>query len=239
MKFSLILNSRKRSRFLYNFINSLVLNTEDKSKAEILIRIDDDDDESLKLTEQNFNFNVKFYCGKRPLNLHKTINELALNSEAENIFVCNDDIEIITKNWDSLALAKIENYKKENKIKDNIYYCKTNCNSADRDRLSGYCSFPIISKEAVKELGFFMHESFVGLGADHCIYRLYKSIDRVIDLTELNIDHVLHRNLNDVFNPDATAQEMRDNSSRNWIDPKRLDISKEIEKLKSKINESK
>lgn len=238
MNFSLILNSRKRPDRLFDFIDSVVKNTEIKDKVEILIRIDKDDELSIKLSEFKFDFNIKFYCDERPKNLHTTINQLALISKGKNIFVCNDDIKILTKNWDGIALDKIEKYKKEKNIKDNIYYCKTYCNSADRDHTKGYCSFPIISKEAVETIGFFMHESFVGLGADHCIYRVYNSIDRVINLEEIHIDHVLHRTLSDVFNPDSTAVEMRNNSSINWVNPEEFIISKEIDKLKLKINEN-
>lgn len=154
MKFSLILNSRKRPQLLFNFIKSIFENAKNKDSVEILVRIDNDDIESLRLAEYKFNFNVSFFSGDRPSNLHSSINELVSISTGENIFVCNDDIEIITKNWDSLALAKIENYKKENSITDNIYYCKTLCNSADRDYSKGYCSFPIISREAVNTIGF-------------------------------------------------------------------------------------
>lgn len=237
MNFSLILNSRKRPRFLLDFIKSVENGVEDKSKVEILVRIDEDDQESLKLAEYRFNFNIDFYCGERPKNLHKTINELAFEAKGKNIFVCNDDMRITTKSWDSIIVNKIEEYKKNNNIKDNIYYCKTNCNSADRDHAKGYCSFPIISKEAVETIGFFMHDSFVGLGADHGIYRVYKSINRIIDLQEIKIDHILHRTIEDVMKPDLTALEMRNNSSANWVNPESLDLSDQVTKLKNKINE--
>jgi hypothetical protein len=238
MKFSLILNSRKRPQFLFNFIKSIFEKTKSKEDVEILIRIDNDDPESLKLAEYKFNLNVKFFCGNRPTNLHKSINELVFLSRGDNIFVCNDDIQIITQDWDLIAEENINKYKQENNITDNIYYCKTSCNSADRDHSKGYCSFPIISREAVNTIGFFMYDSFVGLGGDSSIYRVYDSIDRVIDLSNLQIDHILHRTVEAVINPDITAAEMRMNSARNSVDPYSLDISKEVQKLKSKINET-
>lgn len=239
MNFSLILNSRKRPHFLSNFIKSVENGVEDKSNVEILIRIDEDDEESLELAKNQFNFNIDFYCGERPKNLHTTINELAFKAKGKNIFVCNDDMRITTKRWDSIIIKKIEEHKKINKIKDNIYYCKTNCNSVDRDHSKGYCSFPIISKEAVETVGFFMHESFVGLGADHGIYRLYKSIERIIDLQEIEIDHIFHRTVEDVIKSDLTAAEMRNNSHSNWVNPESLDLSDQIIKLRNKINENK
>lgn len=239
MNFSLILNSRKRTRFLFDFINSIKNGVNDKTNVEILIRIDEDDEESLKLAEYKFDFNVSFYCGQRPTNLLKAINEIAFETKGENIFICNDDMRITTKNWDLIAINKINEYKKINNIKDNIYYCKTDCNSADRYHDKGYCSFPIISREAVETVGFFMHESFVGLGADHGIYRVYQSIGRVIDLQDIKVDHIFHRTIKDVMNPDLTAIEMRNNSAAHWVDPESIDISEQVKKLNDKINENK
>ena len=122
-------------------------------------------------------------------------------------------------------------------IKDNIYYCKTSCNSIDRDITKGYCSFPIISKEAVETLGFFMYEDFVGLGGDASIYKVYQEINRIIDITDILIDHILHRTVELVINPDTTAFEMRANTYENFIDPFSFDVTKEVKKLKEKINE--
>jgi hypothetical protein len=238
MKFSIILNSRKRPQYLFNFIKQVILKTKNKNETEILIRLDEDDEKSLLLAEYKFNFNVDFFCGERPTNLHKSINELAFLAKGENIFVFNDDAQILTDAWDSIALDKIAEYKRKNQIVDNIYYCKTDCNSVDRDKSKGYCSFPIISKESVNTVGFFMYDSFVGLGGDSSIYRLYSSIDRVIDLTDIKIDHIFHRTLDSVFSPDETCAEMRANTDSFFVDPYSIDISKEVEKLNQKINES-
>lgn len=237
MKFSLILNSRKRPDYLSNFIRSFTKNTKNLKDVEILVRLDDDDFESLKLAEYRRNFNITFFAGPRPDNLHKSINELALISKGENIFVCNDDIQMLTPDWDEIAINAINKYKEENSILDNIYYGKTSCNSVDRDSSKGYCSFPIISRESVDTLGFFMYDSFVGLGGDSSIYRVYSSVNRVIDLSDIEIDHIMHRTIALVLEPDETAYEMRLNSQINSVDPFTFNIKNEVDKLKNKINE--
>lgn len=236
MNFTLFLNSRKRIRLLDNFLFSVQQTTKDLNNIEILIRYDDDDHETEEYSTADFPFSVKFSKGQRLTNLIASFNEMARAAKGENLFVCNDDIQILTPGWDQIALEKISAYKKNNNIKDNIYYCRTDCNSIDRDQTKGYCSFPIISKECVNVLGFFMYDKFVGLGGDSSIYLLYNAIDRVIDIPEIKIDHILHRNLSLVHSPDETALQMRINTSNNFVDPYTFNIEKEVAILKKHIS---
>jgi hypothetical protein len=238
MKFSIILNSRARTTYLHEFINNIFATTANKSNIEILIRLDDDDFESVNFSKSIDYPNVRFFYGQKPHSLCGSFNELAFKSNYENIFVCNDDMRVLTPNWDLIAEKTINQYLKNRNISDNIYYCKTECNSMDTDRSKGYCSFPIISKEAVNTIGFFMYECFVAYGGDSSIYRVYDAIDRVIDLTDIYINHLGHRTRYELDNSDIIGVEMRNKSFQYLIDPYSLDISKEVEKLRKKINES-
>lgn len=238
MNFSLFLNSRSRPDFLRNFLSSVSKTTSNKNSIEILIRYDDDDELTHSVSLENFDLNVKFLRGPRPDNLIKSYNELVKKSVGENLFVCNDDISILTHGWDDIALEKIKKYKIDEGFNDGIYYCKTHCNSADRDITAGYCSFPIISKKATEILGFFMYESFKTLGGDTSIYRLYKEIERVLDLQEIKIDHILHNTVQAVCSPDQVAQEYRYKFFSNVINPLTFDISKEAAILNKYINEN-
>lgn len=236
MNFSLFLNSRKRPLLLKDFLKSVEENTFDKKSIEVIIRYDYDDDLTHLIASESFTFDVKFIRGQRPENLHSSINELAKLSFGKNLFVCNDDIRILTKNWDLIAINKISEYLSEKSISDDIYYCLTSCNSIDRNVSEGYCSFPIISKKATEVLGFFMYDAFKTLGGDSSIYRLYKSIGRVIDVTEIKIDHVLHRTLQDVFFTDLVAKEYRE-KNKHCPDPSVFDISNEVNLLNKYISE--
>jgi len=238
MDFSLFLNSRMRPDFLKNFIASVRKTTNNKNGIEILIRYDEDDELTHALSKDNFNLDVKFIRGPRPDNLIASYNELVKQAKGSNLFVCNDDISILTYNWDIISLDKIQKYKKDKNIKDNIYYCKTYCNSADRDLSAGYCSFPIISKKATEVLGFFMYDSFKTLGGDSSIYRLYNQIQRVINIEEVKIDHILHNTVKAVCSPDLVALEYREKFFSNIIDPSTFDVSKEVKILKDYINEN-
>jgi len=238
MKFSLFLNSRARPDLLKNFLTSVNETTFDKKSIEVIIRYDSDDQETENLASKDFGIQTIFVKGPQPENLHVSLNEIARISKGENLFVCNDDIRILTKNWDQIALHKIEKYNTDICNSDGIYYCKTLCNSVDRDATAGYCSFPIISKKATDILGFFMYEAFKSLGGDSSIYRLYSSVRRVLDLTEIKIDHVSHNTLSAVCSPDKIASEYRLKYFSNPINPMTFDVSKEVKILKNYIDEN-
>jgi hypothetical protein len=238
MKFSLFLNSRKRPHLLRNFLNSVYQTTNNKNSIEVIVRYDDDDDLTHAVSNNNFGLDIKFIRGPRPDNLIASYNKMVKTANGENLFVCNDDISILTKNWDQIALDKIDEYKKEQEISDDIYYCKTYCNSADRDLTAGYCSFPIISKKATEVLGFFMYETFKTLGGDSSIYRLYAEIARVINIEEIKVDHIMHNSIQAVCSPDQVASEYRHKFFSNMINPLSFDVSKEVALLNKYIDEN-
>jgi hypothetical protein len=239
MKFSLILNTRKRTKFLVGLFNSLFENTANLNEIEILIRGDKDDEETLafyheKIKHLNYD-NIMFIMGKdRPTNMHTSLNFLAKYSIGEYIFVLNDDVEFQTKDWDKIAYEKLSKSKEKNG--DDILYGRTNDNSVDKPPGAEYASFPIISKEAFDTLGFVMHEDFVGLGGDAAIHRVYSAVDRVVDLNDIWIDHVLHNELSKIMLPDETATQMRINTGKNYVDPITLNIKKDVDKLKEVID---
>jgi hypothetical protein len=239
MNFTLFLNSRARVNQLKKCIEAAENTAANHKQIEFVITADDDDLETINflntLKDRN-TFEFKTIIGPRLNNLIKSFNNMALKAKGKYLFVLNDDSEIQTKNWDTIALEKINKYKLDNDIKDDIIYCATEDNSVDRHKERGYSSFPIISLESVKALGFFMYEQFVGLGGDSSIYKLYHGINRVIDLREIELDHVYHNNFFSIMSPDLTAHEMRVNTQNNYVDPYLFEVSNEIEKLKKIID---
>jgi hypothetical protein len=73
------------------------------------------------------------------------------------------------------------------------------------------------------------------LGGDSSIYRIYKEVDRVVDLKEIVIDHIFHNTVEKVMCPDETAQQMRENSWANKMDPFSIDIQKDLDKLRKSL----
>ena len=238
MDFTLFLNSRGRVSQLKKCISAVENMTLKHSEIEFVITADDDDVETvmfLKTLKDRGTFEFKTIVGPRIKNLHKSINNMALQAKGRYLFVLNDDSEVITKDWDKIFLEKIREYKQQRGIKDDIIYAATRDNSVDKVVGKGYASFPIVSSEAVKALGFFMYDEFVGLGGDSSIFRVYEGAGRVVDMSKIELDHVYHSNIFNIMSPDLTAYEMRVNSSEHPVDPFNIDVSNEVRKLREAI----
>ena len=238
MDFTLFLNSRGRVDQLKKCISAAENMTLKHSEIEFVITADDDDSETLSFLETLKNrktFEFKTIVGPRLKNLIKSFNNMALQAKGKYLFVLNDDSEITTREWDRIALEKITEYKQKFGIKDDIIYGATRDNSVDKVVGKGYASFPIVSSEAVKALGFFMYDEFVGLGGDSSIFRVYEGAGRVVDMKEIELDHVYHSNIFNIMSPDLTAYEMRLNSREHPVDPFVIDVSDAIQKLKKAI----
>lgn len=240
MNFSIILNSRGRPAFLTNLLESIFRKAESPSLVEVIVKLDDDDYDTLSvvpLLEMAYP-NLKVITSPRPDNLHMTINKMSSISKGDFLFVINDDVIFNTENWDSIILSRALPKLKENK--DNILYVGVRDTSIDKAHDGKYASFPIISRESYNALGCFMSEIFVGLGGDVFIYRIFEQVDRVLQVEEVVLDHLLHLSLEQINNPDPTNSSMRQNTYANlWRgDPWQLDISKEVGLLNEKITNS-
>lgn len=225
---SIFLNSRSRILYLRSLLNSIELNSINPSNIEVLVSIDNDDIESISFSNNNldYSFNLKFFINDiRPNNLHTSINNLAKKTNGDYLFVLNDDTKILNYGWDE-SLYTIDSKK--------IFYLRTFDNSCDKVNDKMYSSFPILTRGAYQALGYFMSEKFVGLGADAHLWRLFKSVNRIADV-DVQIDHIFHRTVQDVMNPDETAKHMRNNTWSNNIDPWTMDITSDVyELLKNK-----
>ena len=226
---SIFLNSRKRVSLVKDLLLSLQNNTSNVDELEVFIRVDDDDHESIEYldAESESKFSVNFTVGKRPLNLHESMNELATMTSGELLFVLNDDTAILTKDWDT-KLKDID--------ADDCLYIKTHDNSVDKVTDKDYASFPILTRPAYEALGYFMSERFVGLGGDVHLWRVFNCLDRIVD-SDIFIDHIMHRTVNDVVHSDEVAWRMRYNSWNDNVDPWSIDISQDLERITGYISD--
>lgn len=225
--FTIAFNSRKRPILLKAALDSLISNAEDFSQIEIIVRIDDDDIESKTLLES---YGIRHKIGPRPINLDVSQNEVFGLGSGRFLCLWNDDAQMLTKGWDKIAFNKFEEFKVKYGIFDDILYGATRDTSADK--MGNYASFPIISRQHLEILGFVVHKDFVGLGGDAALYNLYSRLpNRVVDLKEVEIAHVLHDTIEKVCKPDDTATTMRQNSAKYFVNPHYFDISKEAKKL--------
>jgi hypothetical protein len=234
MKFSLILNSRKRIELLFGLLNNIIEKTSSLEDIEILINFDSDDVQSLQLMSEirslkhPINNILKFEFRYRDQELIKSYNRMVSYASGEYIFVLNDDARIETQDWDKIAYPLL-------KEQGDIIYGRTSCNSADHCPVTKYASFPIISKKACDVLGFFMPDVIKTLGGDVAVFRIYEKINKIVDLP-INLRHLMHETIELVFSPDNTASEMRSvtNEHLAWT----YDINKDIEKLENYIKEN-
>ena len=240
MNFSIILNSRGRPHYLMSLLDSIFSKAKTPDLIEVLIKLDDDDHETINTIGllEMINPNLKIIISPRPANLHVTINELAAISTGDFLFVINDDVIFNTEDWDSIILEKASAKFKENG--DKVLYVGVGDTSIDKANDGKYASFPIISRESYEVLGYFMSEHFVGLGGDVYIYRVFEGVDRVLQVGEVVLDHLLHLTLDQINNPDPTNFDMRQNTYRNLTNgsPWELDISEELKLLNEKITNS-
>ena len=243
MKFSLFLNTRQRLPLLSNLLRSIDKTFSYTNDIEILLGVDDDDVETQKfLTHLNFILDdielcskINYYSAARPANLHSKMNTLAARTCGVILFVLNDDGEFVSMNWD---IATVEQLKKIGTAKDNIYYLGSKDTSVDKTTGKNYASFPMLTREAYSSLEYFMSEKFVGLGGDVHLWRIFDSVGRVIDNSEVILDHVRHNTLEKVISPDRVAIQMRENTKLNYVDGWSVDISEEVGRINAKITSS-
>jgi glycosyltransferase involved in cell wall biosynthesis len=236
LRFTVILNSRGRVEQLRRFVEIMEAQTMNHSQVEMIIKADDDDIDTITFLEElkgrvnSFHYNP--IISPRPKSLCGSYNVMAKMARGQYILVMNDDAEMTTKNWDEIAWNCIHEYKAANHIIDDIVYVDTNDTSVDKISQE-YSSFPIISKQAVDVLGFFMYDVFVGHGGDHSIYRLWQKVGRIVKCKQILVDHIYHNALFKIFMPDQTQQEVRINSNtkENHVDAGTFNVDKEAQIL--------
>ena len=100
-----------------------------------------------------------------------------------------------------------------------------------------YRDAPILTAKGRDALGYLIHPHFLSLGADVVTFRIYKGIDRIVDLREIVFDHITHNTIEKVVRPDQTAAEYRARQRQHQnVDPHGYDCSTEIDKLRGYIN---
>jgi hypothetical protein len=104
---SVIFPSRGRGYKLLSTLDSIIEKTKNLERIEILIKIDDDDNETLKILKTYKNFNLlNIIISDRKngyASLNEYYNELYDKSNGKFIFCANDDILLLTDEWDGLV----------------------------------------------------------------------------------------------------------------------------------------
>lgn len=234
MNLSIILNSRGRVNLLKNLISSIVRTSNNLSEIELFVCVDNDDTETtneIPILEQMYGQWVRFGIVTRCPNLNYNFNLIFPHLRGKYVMIVNDDIEFINNGWDTNAVNTLNQYCKDKNCQ--IVYGRTNDNSVDKS--GNYASFPIISSEAIKTLGYVMSVKYLSHGADVELYRIFDAVKKVCDV-DVQIDHTGHNTLQAVNSPDKVQSEIRQNRNLDEIDCFNSDISLDVFKLKAAIN---
>lgn len=234
MNFSLVFATRSRVDLVEGLFKSLIETTSNPELIEIIPVIDDDDEETNQAVDYLSSLlpNVSFRRRPRSKKLNEDyINWGARNSNGKFIFILNDDVAFKIKDWDIKCFEKLNLYLSDKS--DGIVYGLTD-DGMDELRIQQklqYSGFPIISRQSLDALGYAMHPSFSGWGADIDLFSLYNSIGRICDLkSEVLAFHISpHTNSRE---RDEINKHVANISSNHRSAP---DLSKDINKLKSYI----
>ncbi len=190
---TIVLCSRQRVESLRALLDSLAANVKNATNYEVLIAYDKDDKEtrdfySWKLGQTLHYLNCRFRCEERIINLHYRLNRLCSIGRGRFFWVLNDDCLIDTPGWDEIIINTMEEYLKDKP--DRIACGNIQCNSVDK--IGSYSAFPVVSREAVETVGFFMPSTIKVWGADYYLHELYGGINRETPIPTIVVDHFLH-----------------------------------------------
>lgn len=226
--FTIVLCSRKRESYLRNCLDHITKNS--KTDVQVLIGCDIDDTRYLEIAnelEQKYPCRLVFRT--RDNGVQDFLNFLAMSSDSKYVFGINDDVNIVTKNWDTNARRVLDNF-------GDIVYGMTYDNSIDKIG-DFYTGAPIISKKAINRLGFFMEPMYKNHGSDVITWKIYDVAKKIVDLRLIvQWDHVLHNSIESlkIKEKDQTNKEMIQrtfSSGFNINDLLNYDVSKYVEKL--------
>ncbi len=233
--FSLVINTRARVELLANCIDSVKTLAKNPEKVEYLCRCDLDDLPTINWIHEQKNPLIRLFVGLRPDNLLVSMNDLAAQARGRFIWAMNDDVQCLTKDWDEIAKARAEEFKKANGISDDILLLATSDTSVDKPAGKDYSSFFFVTKEAFDALGYFVNPVFKSLGGDSHCCRIFEALGRIVSCHEILIDHLLHSSVAAVMSPDETAARYRKLCWDAPIDPFTYPIEEDVEKLRKAL----
>tara|TARA_A100001015_G_scaffold276787_1_gene335352 strand:+ start:2866 stop:3768 length:903 start_codon:yes stop_codon:yes gene_type:complete len=171
-QYSFITPSRGRIKLFQKLIDSIEINTKWLNRIEIVVLIDNDDLELEKYSSlQNNKIKInKIYSNKR-MRMGEMINACCSRATGEYVIFCNDDVEVITKNWDILLDEKIE------KIKSNCFLFYAN----DGTNNPRHHSWPIFSKIIFGANPDIVPWYYYGHYLDTHIFDIFSKVEKILN----------------------------------------------------------
>ena len=197
MIFSLLCPTRDRPIQRENLIKSILTTTTNLNNVELLFAVDKDDlrsqDNINDLISKYKQLKIRVFIRNRSIFLNRDYyNWLAGFADGDFFWVIGDDLLFSYGGWDVYIERKINDYLIDKK--DRII-CVGAADDTPRpsDRLPHFPCFPMLSKEAVKAIGFVLPPEIPTWGADYLIYELYRRVGRLLIIGEyVFLRHISH-----------------------------------------------
>ncbi len=184
VKFSLLIPTRRPPGLsrLFESIKNTVSNFAD---IELLVARDEDDKGSKdRINSLLQYYKIKVFSRPRSEWLNEDYyNWLAKEAKGQYIWALADDLVLMQKSWDKTIYNRLEGYLVDKPdrivcavIAHNTHFKKENVRIIP--------SFPLISREAIKAVEFFLPPQLPTWGADIILSRLYGKLHRLLQIED-------------------------------------------------------
>ena len=182
---SLLMPTRDRPTLVDRFIKSLVANTNDLSRVEIVFYVDEDDTDSHHLGSDDVS--VISIIGPR-MSMGCYNSACLEKARGDIIILVNDDMVIGTQDWD----IRIINLHAS--VPDKIYLAYGN----DLFKKCNLCTFPILSRRTCELLLEPYPKEYQGALIDYHLFDIFKRLqcagfDRIYYLDDVVFEHLHYR----------------------------------------------
>jgi len=199
---SLICPTRHRCHGIYHFLNSAYRTAWRYDTFEVIFICDEDDKASplwIEICKDKFpEMNISYYVRERTEFLNRDyFNWGTKFAKGKYFWVVGDDLEFILPHWDRAVFDCLDKYCGRYfdsliPIKnDRIVYINIKCDTPKPVEVEyDFSCFPIISREAVETVGFFMIPEIPSWCSDYTIALLYNQTNRIMETPVQTFKHI-------------------------------------------------
>lgn len=192
--FSLLCPTRERTQYLERLLGTLSDSIKNGDLIEVLFAYDKDDiitEAYLKRCRKRFKFNIRLFSRYQSDFLNRDYyNLLSSNAVGEFHWLIGDDLLFIKKDWDRYLVEKINDFFSKNNSR--VLYIRIKDDTPMPETSLDYSNFPIISKQAIDIVGYFMPPSIPSWTGDYLVWCIYSDskINRVLNIDEVLLNHI-------------------------------------------------
>jgi glycosyltransferase involved in cell wall biosynthesis len=193
--FSLCVPTRNHVLYIERLLGTLKENTNNPDRIEVLFAYDEDDiitEAYLQHCKNRFPFSIRIFSREQSDFFNRDYyNWLADKAMGEFVWVIGDDLLFIKEDWDVFLIQKINEYLSTHQTR--IIYINIKDNTPPpAENLPRYANFPLISKEAIRVVGFFMPPEIPSWSGDYLVYLIYcgAKTNRILEMEEELLHHV-------------------------------------------------